>query len=230
MKNTIKHFEQYGKEVFFSFGEIISDNNLMPKNIYLIKEGKVRIIYSKNGKLDSQKILGPGKIIGIASIFRGSSCEFTLASGPVKTKSLKVDEFLELLKIDKIYDECYSALHAGESTIVIETIISENNFKEEKFQQILNSIDDYLKIVPNRKDLIEQSLNKGERLFLATCIKDKKLSYEIKKYEKWLDNFEIYNLRIISLSNLFDKEILKKNISKKISSEEKKIKKSIQIL
>ena len=38
MKNTIKHFEQYGKDVFFPFGEIISENNLMPKNIYLIKD------------------------------------------------------------------------------------------------------------------------------------------------------------------------------------------------
>ena len=79
MKNNLKPiyelFEKFEKEIKFSIGQCLCSDEYLPGQILLIKSGNARLIGKINGKPIALKKLGPGEIIGMASILKGQPCE-----------------------------------------------------------------------------------------------------------------------------------------------------------
>ena len=51
LKPLIDHFEKFGNELRFSIGQSICTENYLPGQIFLIKEGKARLITKIEGSL-----------------------------------------------------------------------------------------------------------------------------------------------------------------------------------
>ena len=98
LKPLIDHFEKFGKELKFSIGQSICTENYLPGQIFLIKEGKARLITKIDGGFKTIKKLLPGSFIGIASLLKGISCEEVRASEELIVLSLTDKEFSDLYK------------------------------------------------------------------------------------------------------------------------------------
>ena len=98
LQPIIDHFKKFGKELRYSIGQPICTENYLPGRIFLIKKGKARLLTKIDGNYRTIKKLYPGSFIGIASLFKGSSCEEVRASEELIVFSLSDKEFEDLYK------------------------------------------------------------------------------------------------------------------------------------
>ena len=78
-------------------GQPLSAAALVPSEILLIHEGQARLLVREQEKLKTLLRLGPGDLVGLASLLRASGCEEVAASTPVLALAVSDTAILQLL-------------------------------------------------------------------------------------------------------------------------------------
>lgn len=79
-------------------GQLLSSGALIPSELLLIVSGEARLLARTDGRLRTVTKLGPGELVGLASLLRASPCEEVSASLGVEVIALPDDLVLELLQ------------------------------------------------------------------------------------------------------------------------------------
>ena len=79
-------------------GQLLSSGALIPSEVLLLISGEARLLARTDGRLRTVSKLGPGELVGLASLLRASPCEEVSASLGVEAIVLPDALVLELLK------------------------------------------------------------------------------------------------------------------------------------
>ena len=99
--NSLQKFiKDNGELQEFKTGQLISDRDKDPTDLYLIIEGEARLIFKNFNKRSTLNKIGPGDFIGLASLATGINCEEVRSSSKLSTIRISRNIFLDFLKKD----------------------------------------------------------------------------------------------------------------------------------
>jgi len=84
----------------FPLGQPLSSSAVIGSRILLLLEGEARLLGERDGMPFTVERLGPGAIVGLASLLRAEACEQVSAASPVLAAALPDDLLLELLQAE----------------------------------------------------------------------------------------------------------------------------------
>ena len=67
----------------FNIGQPLSEVHLVPEQVLILLEGQARLLSNATGSLTTLTKLGPGSLVGLASLLRAAPCEAVSAAEPV---------------------------------------------------------------------------------------------------------------------------------------------------
>jgi ATP-binding cassette, subfamily B, bacterial HlyB/CyaB len=104
-------------------GQPLMFSSTLPERVFLVVEGDARLIGDHHGKPYTIERLGPGSLIGLASLLRAEACETVSAASPMVLASLQDAVVLALYQNDPSFrDWCDSHLWAAELGAVVGTL------------------------------------------------------------------------------------------------------------
>ena len=227
MKNNLKPiyelFEKFGKEIKFSIGQCLCSDEYLPGQILLIKSGNARLIGKINGKPIALKKLGPGEIIGMASILKGQPCEEVRASQDLIALSLRDNYFQEsYLNKFEIKKSCDTNLWEAELIFLLKNYLEGNLKGEISPSEYLKLIFDQSQIITSISSLKNNNLMNEKKIFCSSSygkLEDKLEINNEKELENFLKKDSIFSPRAILLNEKkikleFDYKLVKKDIKK----------------
>jgi len=72
----------------FNTGQMLSQHDLVPSEVLVLVDGQARLLGRDQGRLRTVEKLGPGSVVGLASLLRVQGCEEVSASGQVQAWAL----------------------------------------------------------------------------------------------------------------------------------------------
>ncbi len=171
----------------YQFGQIIGENNIISDSINLIINGEARLLFKKDGKIETVSKLGQGIFTGLASFLNVKGCEEISASSELQCLSFQDDLILDLYLSEPTFAEwCNNNIQPAEVQSIAEHLIEKStrndiNLKA-SFQELIKH--SKVKIVPNNnyltfdkelvliassKNIID--INFGEEILNNTLIK-----------------------------------------------------------
>jgi len=108
----------------FGIGQSLCSASHIPNRILLINSGRARLLGRENGKLCTLATLGPGAVVGLASMLRVEGCEEVSASSPVSAIAISDALVLELYQEEPSFREwCNSVLFPAELSALLAQIL-----------------------------------------------------------------------------------------------------------
>ncbi|HEY5028077.1 MAG TPA: Crp/Fnr family transcriptional regulator [Candidatus Angelobacter sp.] len=97
---ALTQFEAIAPEVSRSRGEALFVEGEMPRCVFLICSGRIKLsVSSREGRTAILRIAGPGEILGISAAMSGSEHETTAEAVEFcRVKAIRVSDFLQLLQ------------------------------------------------------------------------------------------------------------------------------------
>ena len=93
-----KNLIEESKIVTYTIGQPISSGSSIQNSVIFLLSGEVRLLTKSDSGLKSITKLGPGNMIGLASLLRAEGCEEVNASSEIKALSIPDIKILELYK------------------------------------------------------------------------------------------------------------------------------------
>lgn len=120
----------------FRVGQMVSDGNLIPSQVLVILEGQARLLGLDQGKLITLGKLGPGGIIGLASLLRAGGCETITASTPLVALAIPDSELLRLHQEQPAFREwCDATLFPAEVSALLSELINRSARSVNSYQE-----------------------------------------------------------------------------------------------
>lgn len=108
----------------FGTGDVLSQNQQIGSEIFLLVEGQARLLGRDRGRLCTVEKLGAGSFVGLVSLLRASPCEEVSASEPLQAWSLPDFLVLELLQQEPAFaDWCGAHLFSAELAALVELLL-----------------------------------------------------------------------------------------------------------
>ena len=217
-EKLLEIFKTLGKEINFATGEIISSEEFLPGQVFLIKNGNARLITKTNGKLISVAKLSNNNTIGIASLLGGKSIEEVRAADELIAYSLEDEKFLKIYQENlNIKNFCDNFIWEAEILSILKHYPKLNIESLLKSPTLFDEMNKVMNVTTPDQINISDCLNNQKRLFFNYFSDDYEIWTEIEylsQVEKLLQKQNNFPLRIISVSkeieNLKFKEINQK--------------------
>ena len=78
-------------------GQTLISPRQLSERIYLVIEGKVRLLIQSEAEIETIDLRGPGQFLGWVSLLRASPCEWVTASEKTVVLALPADSFVKYL-------------------------------------------------------------------------------------------------------------------------------------
>ena len=103
--------------VRFRLGQIVSDPTILPARIHLLVAGEARLLGHENGRLVTLCKVGPGAVLGMASLLRGKPCENLSAAAELVAASISDQVVVDLYRPEPGFQQwCNTTLWPAEAT------------------------------------------------------------------------------------------------------------------
>ena len=79
-QDGLEKLNQSAKLLRYRIGQTITDASTLPANVVLLVTGQARLLGREKGQLVTLAKMGPGFVLGLASLLRGVPCEEISAS------------------------------------------------------------------------------------------------------------------------------------------------------
>ena len=200
--NSLKKFiKDNGELQQFKTGQLIYDREKDPKYLYLIIEGEARLIFKNFNKRSTLLKIGPGDLIGLASLATGINCEEVRSSLNLSTIKISRNIILDFLKKDSKFKEFINTnLFQEEVAFLIEMMLPEEPVNGISLKIIFDDLFKKSRLL-NSNSEIENAIKSNE--FVCVFIKDSfraKISQidSLKTFSKLKKENKKNNLRYVS--------------------------------
>ena len=114
-EEALQTIEASGSRVSFATGHSLSTNALIPDRVLVILSGRARLLGEQNGQPVTLGLLGPGSLIGLASLLRAEACEEVSAMEPLEAWSIPDGLIAKLYRNEATFQKwCESTLFPAE--------------------------------------------------------------------------------------------------------------------
>ena len=97
-KQGLQRLEAAATPVRFSEGQLINPEDVVADRVLVLVDGQARLLGERDGRPFTVERLGPGSIIGLASLLRAEGCEGVSAATPIEAVAIADAVMLELLQ------------------------------------------------------------------------------------------------------------------------------------
>ena len=92
-----RQLEEASRLIRFEEGQILSPGDTISDTILLLLEGEARLVAERDGRPFTLERLGPGSVVGLASLLRAQGCESVSAATPVLAAAVPDAVMLQLI-------------------------------------------------------------------------------------------------------------------------------------
>ena len=101
----LQRLQSHAQLLRYEPGQLVVAPANLPAKVSFILEGTARLLGTEQGKLATLARLGPGELVGLASLLHGVSCEHVTASSALLVASLDDRFVLELFQTEPAFRE-----------------------------------------------------------------------------------------------------------------------------
>ena len=111
-ERQLYHWIQEAKQILFKPGQRIIRPDELPKSLFLILKGEIRLLgvgYESEGTVTIGK-RGPGQLIGWSGLLRAQSTEYVIASTEVITVAVSSTDFINFIQTNTAFENHFAEL------------------------------------------------------------------------------------------------------------------------
>ena len=156
------------KYVRFRLGQTVSDPTILPAKIHLIVSGEARLLGNENGRLVTLSKVGPGAVLGMASLLRGKPCENFSASAELVAASISDQVVVDLYSQEPSFRKwCDTTLWPAEVASLLVTLQKRSPRSAQSVPRVLeNALREAHLVAPNIESI--ETLGVENAVFLAS--------------------------------------------------------------
>ncbi|WP_413404477.1 MULTISPECIES: peptidase domain-containing ABC transporter [unclassified Synechococcus] len=122
-QNGLDKLNQSAKLLRYRIGQTITDASTLPANVVLLVTGQARLLGREKGQLVTLAKMGPGFVLGLASLLRGVACEEVSASTDSTALAIPDQCIADLYRNEESFRTwCQQSLWPAELTALIQAI------------------------------------------------------------------------------------------------------------
>ncbi|MEB3325196.1 MAG: ABC transporter transmembrane domain-containing protein, partial [Cyanobacteriota bacterium] len=157
----------------FAEGQAMSSDEAIGAQILVVLEGEARLLGQRGGRPFTLQKLGPGEIVGLASLLRAAACERVNAATPLVAMAIPDGVMLELLRQEAPFrDWCATHLWLAELHGLLVSLEDQNPaaeaFEPNRWRQHLAQLAERARLLPPQQQPLNQ-LAAGEVAYLASA-------------------------------------------------------------
>ena len=201
-EEALQNIVASGSRISFAIGHSLSTNALIPDRVLVILSGRARLLGEQNGQPVTLGLMGPGSLIGLASLLRAEACEEVSAMEPLEAWSIPDGLIAKLYRNEATFQKwCESTLFPAELAFLLKALLQQSERSTFFVSDVLG------KIMPLAKTLIASNatvnqLSKQDLTFIGSGNGSLKLNQEvqIEQFSALRANKEAsFALRLITL-------------------------------
>ena len=153
--------------VRFRVGQPLADAKTLPARIYVILQGQARLLSREKGRLTTLAKMGPGAMVGLASLLRADPCEEVTAATEVVAAELGDELIVDLYRTEPSFRHwCDTTLWPAEVAALLAVLQARVARSEGSVQGSLQTVLQEARIVPaDARELETQGVDHA--IFLA---------------------------------------------------------------
>jgi subfamily B ATP-binding cassette protein HlyB/CyaB len=168
--DALRRLEGESQVLRFPEGQALSSDAAIGAQILVLSEGEARLLGQRQGRPFTLRKLGPGEIVGLASLLRAAPCELVTAATPVVAIALPDALVLELFRQEAAFRQwCTTHLWPVELHALLARLEDRNAtaepFDPARWRQRLERLASQARLVPPEQ---AAALPEGETLHLAS--------------------------------------------------------------
>ena len=164
----------------FSPGQPLTIDTVLPNQVLLILEGQARLLTREQQQPATLRKLNRGSVVGLASLVSAAPCETVHASTSLKAALLSDKEVAQLLReVPEFSNWCLNQIWDAELARLIRPIRDTSAKDLPPLASKLDSVRSVSKLIDQKRELVEQAIERNQRIFVASANSDLALGTEI---------------------------------------------------
>ncbi|MEC8688444.1 MAG: type I secretion system permease/ATPase [Cyanobacteriota bacterium] len=164
----------------FRPGQPLTAEGVLPNQMLLILEGQARLLTRERDQPATLRKLGPGDVVGLASLISASPCETVNASTTVKAAVLADQQLLRLLdETPEFRNWCITRLWDAELARLLQPLRNSSAEDLPPLSSQLEQLRNDARLIEADPLTVQQALAEGERVFVASANSDLELGQEL---------------------------------------------------
>ncbi|MFN9643913.1 MAG: peptidase domain-containing ABC transporter [Cyanobacteriota bacterium] len=169
-EEALRRLESESQPLRFPEGQLMSSDGAIGARVLVVSAGEARLLGQREGRPFTLRKLGPGEIVGLASLLRAAACEQVSAATPVAAMAIPDALVLDLLRQEPPFRQwCASHLWPAELHALLVQLEDRNAtaepFDPGRWRQRLEELADRAHLVAPEQAAM---LPAGEALHLAS--------------------------------------------------------------
>ena len=161
-------------------GQPLTSDGVLPNQVLVILEGSARLLTQERGQTSTLLKLGPGDVVGLASLISASPCERVNASTTVRAAALSDQDFLSKLTDNQEFSSwCQQQLWPAELHRLLSPMREANAEDLPALAPKLNDLIAEACVVTCTPEAVQDALDRGLRVFVASANSDLILGTEL---------------------------------------------------
>ena len=151
-------------------GQPLTANGILPNQIIIILEGRARLLTTEQNHTATLLKLGPGDVVGLASLISAAPCERVHASTKVRAALLTDQSLIRLLENDEEFNKwCQRHIWAAEIERLLQPMREANAEDLPTFAPQINNILSESVVVTPDPVSVQHAFDRDFRVFVASA-------------------------------------------------------------
>ena len=151
-------------------GQPLTANGILPNQIIIILEGSARLLTTERNQTATLLKLGPGDVVGLASLISAAPCERVHASTKVRAALLTDQSLISLLENDEEFNKwCQQHIWAAEIERLLQPMREANAEDLPTFAPQINNILAESVVVTPDPVFVQNAFDRNFRVFVASA-------------------------------------------------------------
>ena len=159
-----------GKQLLeFRPGQPLCSHGLLPNQVLLILKGQARLLVRERERLTTLNKLGPGSLVGLASLVRAQGCEEVSASDTVVAVAISDREILQLLEQEPSFQSwCRQTLWASELFDLLQPLQERTSFSGASLLEVFPERLEAARLLSPDPSSVAAALDANTAVFVAS--------------------------------------------------------------
>ncbi|EAQ75817.1 MULTISPECIES: ABC transporter transmembrane domain-containing protein [unclassified Synechococcus] len=185
----------------YRLGQSLTDGSILPAQVLLLVQGQARLLGQEQGRMATLVKLGPGNLVGLASLLRGQACESVCAATELVAFALSDDLIVKLHGSEPSFRGwCDSTLFPAEVVALLQAIQQSSASSNGSLLQVLAPAAGQAQLIPPDRPAFRDAVLAGTALFLGSACEGQALCSELADPQVTLPKpIGPFGLRLIAL-------------------------------
>ena len=164
----------------FRPGQPLTTDTSLPNQVLLILEGQARLLTRERDQPATLRKLGPGDVIGLASLISAAPCETVHASTSLKAAVLPDQELLKhLQETSEFFEWCTTQIWDAELARLIKPLVDSSAEDLPALASQLDDVRNQAKLLSPDAEAVKRAIADDQRVFVASANSDLSLGQEL---------------------------------------------------